>query len=142
MGRGAITIVSVFLLLAASSRAQPLTGPAVLEQNCSGCHTQASPMGGLDLRTRDGMLRGGRRGAAVIPGQAANSLLFQAVEGAGELKMPPGKKLPPEAIAVLRDWIDAGAPWPEQAVNSGPKLDDLWAFQPLRKAQGSAGVDA
>ena len=68
-------------------------------------------MGGLDLRTRESPLRGGRRGAALVPGQAAKSLIFQAVEGAGELKMPPGKKLPAEAVAALREWIDAGAPW-------------------------------
>src|SRR5256885_5939867 len=61
-------------------------------------HMQASPMGGLDLRTRESALRGGRRGAALVPGQSAQSLIFQAVEGSGELKMPPGKKLPAETV--------------------------------------------
>ena len=30
-----------------------------------------------------------------------------------ELEMPPKKKLPPEAIADLSQWIRAGAVWPE-----------------------------
>src|SRR5258708_29190164 len=110
MRSGALTIACIALPFAASSPAAPTTGQAVLEQNCSGCHAIASPKGGLDLRTRESMLRGGRRGPALIPGQADKSLIIQAVEGAGELKMPPGKKLPMEAVAALREWIDAGAP--------------------------------
>src|SRR2546425_244915 len=129
--RSSLLVIACVSLLARSSPAAPgLTGQAVLEQNCSGCHTQASPMGGLDLRSRESTLRGGRRGAALVPGQSAKSLILQAVEGAGELKMPPGKKLPAEAVAALREWIDAGAPW-QQAAKYEPKPDDVWAFQPL-----------
>src|SRR6185369_5221640 len=130
MRAAALTIACISLSAAASADPE-LTGQAVLEQNCSGCHTQASPMGGLDLRTRESALRGGRRGPALVPGQAAKSLIFQAVAGSGELKMPPGKKLPAEAVAALREWIDAGAPWQQ----------DAWAFQPLLKSAGLASVD-
>ena len=41
--------------------------------------------------------------------------------------MPPGGKLPDEEIAVLRDWISAGAPWPESA--PGAAAPSWWAFQ-------------
>src|SRR5438105_14879332 len=133
----AIVTVAFSVLLATSSPADPAPGgQAVLEQNCYGCHTQASPKGGLDLRSRESILRGGGRGAAIIPGDASKSLIVQAVEGSGDLKMPPGKKLSAEAIANLRQWIDAGAPWRDA------KPDDLWAFQPVRKSQAPAGVDA
>src|ERR1700693_5878665 len=102
------TLTIASLLLAASSPAAPtLTGQAVLEQHCGSCHATASPMGGLDLRTRESLLRGGRRGAALVPGESAKSLIFQAVQGSGELKMPPGKKLSAEAVESLRQWIDA-----------------------------------
>src|SRR6185295_13386797 len=132
MLRSTISIATVLQLLTPTAPAAPtVTGQAVLEQNCSGCHTQASPMGGLDLRTRESALRGGRRGPGLVPGQASKSLIFQAVEGSGELKMPPGKKLPAEAVASLREWIDAGAPWQQ----------DAWAFQPLLKSPGLASVD-
>src|SRR5262245_15364316 len=138
----ALTVATLAVLANRLTAAPTPTGQAVLEQNCSGCHAQTSPMGGLDLRTRESMLRGGRRGAAVIPGQAGKSLIIQAVEGAGDLKMPPGKKLPPEAIAALRGWIDAGAPWQQREAKGEAKLDDVWAFQPLRKSAGAASVDA
>jgi hypothetical protein len=61
--------------------------------------------------------------AVLIPGQSAKSLIIQAVEGAVELKMPPGSKLPLEAIAALRQWIDAGAPWQQQEAKGETTLD-------------------
>ena len=138
MASNPIPVACLFLLAAASSPAS--TGPEVLEQNCSGCHAKASPMGGLDMRTREGLLRGGSRGAALVPGDSAKSLILQAVQGSGELKMPPGKKLPPEAVDALRQWIDAGAPWQQQPAKTY-KPDDVWAFQPLRKSPASPSVD-
>src|SRR5438105_7573536 len=84
--------------------------PAILQQNCAGCHGQ-NAISGLDVRTRDSLLLGGRRGPAVVPGQAAKSLLYIAAEGAGELKMPPGKKLSNDELSALKQWIDEGAPW-------------------------------
>src|SRR5216684_9421654 len=73
----------------------------IIERNCLGCHGQAQ-MSGLDLRSRETMLRGGKRGAAITPGNADASLLYRAVSGVGELKMPPGKQsLPAEDIQSL-----------------------------------------
>jgi hypothetical protein len=129
------------LVVGSAPAAPALTGQEILDKNCGACHAQSSPMGGLDLRTRESALRGGRRGPAIVPGQAAKSLILQAVEGAGELKMPPGKKLPADAIAALREWIDAGAPWQEQAAKRATNPEDVWAFQPLRKIGGPASVD-
>src|SRR5579872_4589550 len=128
-----ISIPCVILALTFSPASPASTGQEVLEQNCSSCHGTASPMGGLDLRTRESLLRGGRRGAAIVPGDSARSLILQAVAGGGELKMPPGKRLPAEAVETLRRWIDAGAPW--------KNADDLWAFQPLSKSPPSSTVD-
>src|SRR5579862_4532775 len=62
----------------------------VFEKHCTGCHG-AAKMSGLDLRSRQTLLQGGKRGAAVLPGDPGQSLLYQAVSGTGDLKMPPGK---------------------------------------------------
>src|SRR4051812_27460791 len=80
---------------------------AVLEKHCMSCHG-AAKMAGLDLRARTAMLKGGARGAALVPGDASASLLYRAAAQSGDLKMPPGK--PPLAAAelsVLRQWIEA-----------------------------------
>ena len=57
------------------------------------------------------MLQGGTRGPALVAGDAGASLLYRAAAQTGDLKMPPGK--PPLAaadLAILRQWIDSGAP--------------------------------
>ena len=66
---------------------------AILEQNCLACHGSAQ-MSGLDLRERGTLLKGGTRGPAVAPGNAAESLLYQVAAHVGELVMPPGSKEP------------------------------------------------
>jgi hypothetical protein len=83
-------------------------------------------MSDLQLTGRDQILRGGKRGPAVKPGAAADSLLFQAVSHAGKLTMPPGAKLADNEIETLRAWIDKGAEWPKQGL--APKGADWWAF--------------
>ncbi|MEX2264712.1 MAG: PSD1 and planctomycete cytochrome C domain-containing protein [Bryobacteraceae bacterium] len=115
----------------------------VLKQQCLGCHGDGQTLAKLDLRTREGMLRGGERGASIVPGDSARSLLFQAVQGADVLQMPPGgkeKRLPEDLIAAIGKWIDGGAPWSEAA--AGRKWDykeeDLWAFRPLKRPHDPA----
>src|SRR5262249_55533424 len=74
---------------------------AVLEKHCLACHG-AAKMSGLDLRSRTAMLKGGGRGAALVPGDASASLLYAAAAQMGDLKMPPGKPpLPAAELAVL-----------------------------------------
>ena len=91
----------------------------VLAQKCWACHGQDrdSQLGGLDLTSREGLLRGGQSGnPAAIAGDAARSSLFLSISGApGRLAMPPKEndRLDPEQIASIRDWIDLGAPWPD-----------------------------
>ena len=62
----------------------------ILQKNCASCHG-ATQMSGFDVRKRDAILRGGKRGPAVVPGHSAESLLYRAVSRDGDLKMPPGK---------------------------------------------------
>src|SRR5437016_9046034 len=93
----------------------PADGTAIrqiLKSNCQPCHNDTTRSSGLALTTRDAILTGGNRGAAVQPGSPAESLLVRAIEQSGELKMPPGRKLQPNQIASLRRWIELGAAWP------------------------------
>ncbi len=84
---------------------------AVMAAKCLGCHGEAR-MSDLDLRDRASALKGGKRGAAIVPGDAARSLFVQAIDGKGPLKMPPGNAgLTAAEIQTLRDWVAAGAPW-------------------------------
>ena len=117
----------------------------LFERDCMGCHGNGMVLSKFDMRTREGLLQGGTRGAAILPGNASGSLLVKLIEGAGPVQMPPGdasKRLPAEAVAAIRRWIDTGAAWPVTAAkgNWGSyKDEDLWAFRPLRR-KWDAGV--
>src|SRR5581483_10664875 len=59
----------------------------VLANNCYSCHT-TSAMGGLRLDSRESMMKGASRGAAVVPGDPDKSVLVTAIRQTDEnLKM-------------------------------------------------------
>ena len=89
-------------------------------------------MGGLRLDSRDSILHGGGRGAAIVPGKPNESLLIKALQQTDEsLKMPPGKKLSDPEIAFIAQWIAMGAPWGGAAsLAAGAPAKKYWAFIP------------
>ncbi|MCS7045961.1 MAG: PSD1 and planctomycete cytochrome C domain-containing protein [Gemmataceae bacterium] len=117
----------------------------LLVMRCYRCHSRtATKVGGsLLLDTRAGLLKGGASGPAVVPKQPEESLLLKAVRHlAGELRMPPGKKLSTEEIADLETWIRMGAPDPRGEQEKGAKAVGIdwdrarthWSLQPLKSA--------
>ena len=54
----------------------------VLANNCYNCHGN-SQLGGLRLDSRDGMLKGGKSGPAIVPGNSDDSLLVRAIRQTG-----------------------------------------------------------
>jgi hypothetical protein len=116
----------------------------VLAKNCFACHTN-SKMGGLQLDSRDNLLKGGSDGPVVIPGNPDQSVLIQAIRQTHErFKMPPGNKLKQEEIDDLAAWVKSGANWPAEPAVIVPAVkgdeyhirpDQLafWSFQPVRK---------
>lgn len=110
-----------------------------LKQQCLGCHGEGNTFAKLDLSTREGALRGGQRGPAVLAGDPASSLLMAAIDHKGELTMPPGgaeKQLPETVRNAFREWIELGAPYVESRSTARWDFneEDLWAFRPLRAA--------
>lgn len=111
----------------------------VLVEHCYECHSAGSKSlrGGLRVDHRDGLLKGGDTGAAVIPGDADRSLLLEALRHEG-LEMPPKQKLPEAVIQDFETWIKLGAPDPRTAKET-PKVRGIdreagrahWAFQPV-----------
>jgi mono/diheme cytochrome c family protein len=96
------------------SKVQPL-----LVDKCGGCHGDEAKKikGDFDMRTLEGLLRGGESGEpALKPGAPNASPLFVSVTWQdSDLEMPPkeNNRLSSQQIADLRAWIKAGAPWPE-----------------------------
>src|SRR5256885_1851396 len=89
----------------------------LLVKQCYECHgpDAKKPGGALRLDTRDGVLKGGGSGVAVIPGDPEKSLLLKAVRRTGELKMPPKEKLSAGEVGDLEAWVKMGVPDPRRA---------------------------
>jgi len=110
----------------------------LLKTHCFHCHGEDGQLKGkLDLRLQRFAVKGGKHGAAVIPGNAENSLLVQKMRN-GE--MPPEDKpqLRPEQIEIIARWIDQGAnvarPEPEVISDEFLLTEEergYWAFQPI-----------
>src|SRR6266404_5055908 len=88
---GLLTLGTRVFGLSQSETGVEQSAKAILERNCIVCHGEAQQMSGLDMRQTETILKGGKRGPAVIPGKAEKSLLYQAVSHTGQFKMPPGK---------------------------------------------------
>jgi hypothetical protein len=122
-------LLPFFFFVAGMLRAvEPVT---LLQQKCAACHGESTGMSGLKISSRENVLKGGKRGAAVIPGKADESLLYKAVAHLGDLKMPPGGALSSDEIKAIKDWIDSGAQW-----TSGK----WWAFEKPVRAAVPAGA--
>ncbi len=106
----------------------------LLAAKCLGCHSAASKpvMGGLRLDDRAAMLSGGSRGASVVPGNPAESLLLKVMlHTAGPLKMPPGPKMSDAETALMAQWIAMGAPWGRsEAIESSAAKKQHWSLVP------------
>ena len=88
----------------------------VLVEHCYQCHSAEALQAGklkasLLVDSRDGMMKGGESGAAVVPGKREDSLLIAALKYDG-FEMPPAGKLPDSVISDFEKWIDMGAPDP------------------------------
>lgn len=108
---------------------------AILAERCVRCHGGQAEKGGLDLRTRAGLLRGGDSGPVIEPGRPEASELVRVVSGP-KPRMPKGApKLDPAEAGVLREWVAAEAPWPEGLVLSDPKAgaSAWWSLEPLSR---------
>ena len=113
----------------------------LLAERCYGCHGPEKQESGLRLDSRDALLRGDESGPVVLPKDAAASRLAKAIRHEGEIHMPPDGKLGDAEIKTLTDWINAGAPWPEDVPTRAKRGPDeslftdaetgFWSYQPL-----------
>src|ERR1700694_176265 len=108
MSRPLLGFVLTASLLCAQDSELASRAVSLLTQRCVVCHGTALAQSGLKLNSREGALQGGVRGPALVPGNASQSRVVQAIRRTGELSMPPGPKLPDAEIATIERWISSG----------------------------------
>ncbi len=87
----------------------------ILREHCAECHAGDKKKGGFSFNDRKSLLEGGEDGAVVVSGKSAESAMIKAILSADpDDQMPPkGKRVPPEHIALLKQWVDEGLAWEE-----------------------------
>jgi mono/diheme cytochrome c family protein len=111
----------------------------ILKANCFHCHGEEEKVkGGLDVRLRHLIAKGGESGPAIVPGKPEKSRLFTMVRD-GEMPKSE-KKLSPAQVEVIRQWIAGGAKVaraepakPGAADDFTPEERAHWAFQPVKR---------
>ena len=144
--------IFVFFLLAASATSsiaqeaeieffEKKIRPVLIER-CYKCHSADSKKvkGKLFLDTRDGLLKGGESGPAIVAGKPEKSLLVSALQYE-DLEMPPKNKLPETVINDFVRWIKNGAVDPRDGKarqgEAGIDVEEArsrWPYTPLSQA--------
>lgn len=132
-----ILVAVIALAWAATGRAAGADTPdfnrdirPLLKNRCVKCHGPLKQEGKLNLGVPAGIARGGETGAAIVPGQPADSLLWRLVEND---EMPAGSPLPADEKQLLKTWIAAGAPGLPAPGGDVSSSDLHWAFQKLQR---------
>jgi hypothetical protein len=111
-------------------------------QYCTECHGKENQTSDLRLDLRSKILAGGSSGPMIVPNRSAESRLIDVVSHTDpELEMPPdGSQIPPEAIEILRLWIDQGALGPDDERLAERPMP--WSFAPIARPTLPKGEQA
>ena len=109
----------------------------LLDSKCVSCHGAVRQEGGLRLDAGVLVRQGGDSGPIADGSHPDESLLLLRVTApvAGD-RMPPegeGEPLTPEQVDILRKWIAAGLPSPEDEEVLASALDH-WAYRPIQRS--------
>jgi Protein of unknown function (DUF1553)/Protein of unknown function (DUF1549)/Planctomycete cytochrome C len=120
---------------ASSSTASPVFARdirPILAARCYQCHGPDTQQNGLRLDSLQSILAGSETGKVVVPGSSEKSRLMRRLLALDRPQMPyGGPPLPPDQIALIRNWIDAGTPGPDSSVplaRTAPVKH--WAYMP------------
>ncbi len=109
----------------------------IFAKHCVECHKGDKDESGYRLDNPAAAIKGGDRGAAIVPGKSDKSLLFQALIGKGEVTAMPYEKprLPAEQIELIKKWIDAGAKVPksDSPVQGEQTKSNHWSLQAIKR---------
>ncbi len=159
--------LAILLFAGAATSKQPTAAPdaakveffekkvrPIFADHCYHCHSaDTKPAGNLRLDDHKGLLTGGNKGPAIVPGAPEKSLLITRVTQKNEKGRMPieGKHLTAEQVDILRQWIKDGATWPAVRVPASfgktrPEYEKLkkehWAWQPLTNPKVPSVKDA
>jgi hypothetical protein len=97
----------------------------LLDTRCLGCHDDTRAKGQLRLDSFAAVMRGGKDGAVIVPGNPKASELFKRISlpSSDDKAMPPSGKTPLTAdeVTVIKLWIAAGASGEVRTIKGAPR---------------------
>src|ERR1051325_11402375 len=113
MRLASVMIIMMRLGLTASVQNKPVSYEKdivpIFKATCISCHKPDKKKGKLDMTTYADLIKGGKQGTPVKPGDPAKSLIVEMISG-NEPEMPEkGDPLKPEQVALISRWIKEGA---------------------------------
>jgi mono/diheme cytochrome c family protein len=89
-------------------------------KHCVECHNGRMAKAGYNFDGYDALMKGGKKGPAVVAGEPDKSLVVRVLSGRGKRMPPPMYKHQPKAedADLLRAWIAAGAKDDSNKVNA------------------------
>ena len=85
----------------------------IFRDNCWECHGRTQQNGRLRLDQKQAALLGSGSRADIMPNHPETSAVYRRVVGIDRPQMPPETPLAAEQIAMIKLWIEQGAPWPD-----------------------------
>lgn len=119
----------------------------LLQKHCIECHGEKKNKADLRLDAKVHAFKGGESGPTIVPGDSAKSSLFFRIATTDEdERMPPkGEPLSSQQIALIQQWIDSGANWPETALDKAAASDKRlqhWSYQPIARLSKVDTIDS
>ncbi|MFO0877980.1 MAG: c-type cytochrome domain-containing protein [Gemmataceae bacterium] len=118
MSKRLLCLVPLLLVIPTSVLAQKSDGPVtfkdhiqpILRKHCLSCHNPDKARSDFNVASYQAVMAGGASGEAVKAGSPDQSLLYRLSTHMAEPKMPPKGKIPDAELALVRKWIEGGAP--------------------------------
>ncbi len=105
---------------------------AIFKERCVSCHGSVKQKGDLRLDAGALILKGGKHAVVAVGDSKQSALIERVLTDDEDERMPPeGARLTAAQVELLRQWIDAGAPFPKDELIP-KKPSEHWSFQPLR----------
>ena len=97
----------------------------LLQASCVECHGEKKQKAELRLDTKPHAFKGGENGPVIVAGDSAKSPLFKRISTTDkdEIMPPKGEPLTKAQIALIQQWIDSGAAWPESDTDKSAAVD-------------------
>lgn len=122
-------------LLAAAGNSIEQSGVArILSRRCLSCHNSKDQRGEFSIQTKSELIDSGM----ISPGDPESSSLLDVIQATTghRPRMPKNADpLSPEEVHTIRQWIAAGAVWPEDFKLHASVVSDFgwWSFTPLNR---------